>query len=1282
MKINYYLLSVLLCAFTFQSLNGLKAQGTTNPSGGGTTGPSAKVLWSVNPFDDQIFIENAGQYDGKIKTGEQILFAARVGLGFAYFTKSGVVYRYDEFLDDKGKPCISPDKKLEEHDKKEREKIKDVPEFLTATWKGSNPTVTITKDGKMGAPYNFPLGEGSHCTKSVQTWAYKTITYNNIYPGIDAEYSFIQGKGGIKYNLIVHPGANLAQVKLAYSGAKEMKIDKDGNLVVGSSFGTLTDHAPVSHYAESGQSVGTSYQIVGNEETFSVDNLNTDNTLVIDPWTTIWTTNTPITSSSGNDGCYDVDYDYYGNVYVYGGNNPYSVVKMNSAGAIQWTYVTSNFTYQYYGAFAVEKTSGSVFACEGFGSTTGAITDKINNAGALAIPPFTSSDSSDEDWRMAYDICNNEIVIAGGGTYDRYQATILDTNLGNGNHYVNVLGFPNSNFPYCYHDMYGIAMDPFDGFCYMAPAHTLSSSLDNNDLIKLPIPTLSPTIYNVPDGLHFQEVFSIAYVNTGVGNANGMNCMAANSNFVYMYDGKNLREFNAGTGAFITSAVLPGSTSYDWGGTCVDICGNVYLGNQTDVDIYNSSLSSIGTITGFSGNVYDDMIGYGVPGYGDTTLYVSGKGFVSRLAISGMNPPKIEKTQHKVCSCNCTAEATLYECGAKDTIGITYKWSNGQTTRTATGLCPGSVDTISIYVGCIMLLQDTVNITNTGLLNITKNQTNATCVNPGTASVTVNGGNPPYTYLWSNGATTTSIGGLGAGIDSVTIWDNKGCNDTVCFIISGTPLPTITITPPIDTVCAGSGAVLQAGGGVSYVWAPTNGLNCATCSSLTASPLTTTTYTVSGTDVNGCVNKDSITITVEPLPTIVLTAVNDTVCATQSTTVTATGALTYNWTPVTSQLSSQTGSSVTVTPTVTTTYTVTGTDSHGCDSSSTITIYLAQPPTISVSATRTSMCEGFSTTLMAAATNVTGPFTWQPVNITAPVITVTPTVTTTYTVSAPSGCGQAIATITINVNQLPTTALSADVRNNCAPFCVQFRDKSTSSSGNITQWAWNFGNGDSSLTRDPIYCYPKSGDFSITLTTLTDSGCSSTITEYNYITVYSHPDGAFTMSPQPTTILQSTIQFTDASTDAYGLSYWQWNFGVPGNDTLNYLENPTYTYWDTGTFCASLVVTNQHGCTDTVTNCLVIDPVFALYIPSAFTPNGDGKNEVFKAVGNDITSFEMYIFDRWGMQLFHSTDINDGWDGTYKGGTVAQEDTYVYVITAYDHNHKKHSYIGKVTLIK
>jgi gliding motility-associated-like protein len=185
------------------------------------------------------------------------------------------------------------------------------------------------------------------------------------------------------------------------------------------------------------------------------------------------------------------------------------------------------------------------------------------------------------------------------------------------------------------------------------------------------------------------------------------------------------------------------------------------------------------------------------------------------------------------------------------------------------------------------------------------------------------------------------------------------------------------------------------------------------------------------------------------------------------------------------------------------------------------------------------------------------------------------------------------------------------------------------------------------------------------------------------ITVYSAPTPAFTVSPQPTTILSPTIQFTDASTDAYGIASWFWNFSDPTDPVNSAQQNPTHTYGDTGIFCAMLTVTNIHGCKDSITECLVISPQYTLYIPDAFTPNGDGKDDIFIPSGSNFTNFQMYIFDRWGMLIYKTNDITKGWNGGVNNNSrICQEDTYVYLIQATDPFGQQHRYIGKVTLLQ
>jgi gliding motility-associated-like protein len=334
-----------------------------------------------------------------------------------------------------------------------------------------------------------------------------------------------------------------------------------------------------------------------------------------------------------------------------------------------------------------------------------------------------------------------------------------------------------------------------------------------------------------------------------------------------------------------------------------------------------------------------------------------------------------------------------------------------------------------------------------------------------------------------------------------------------------------------------------------------------------------------------------------------------------------------------------------------------------------------------------SMCYGMSTSLCAIPTGGTGGnvYLWMPGNFSSPCITVSPSSTTIYTVSVIDNCGTtATTTATVHINPLPVVGFAANLYQGCTPLCLQFYNTTTFSQGTATSYLWAFGNGDTLQAQSPAYCYANSGKYNVSLTVTSDSGCSSTLTKNGIISAYAKPTAGFTFSPQAVSMLMPTVQFTNTSSGsgAGSVVAWNWNFG-DATDSVSNKSNPSHTYQDTGRFCASMVVMDAHGCRDTATNCLVVDPAFNLYIPSAFSPNGDGKNETFQPKGEYIKSFEMYIFDRWGMQLYHTTDITKGWNGIAGGGSnIAQEDTYVYKILVTDSQNKQHSYVGNVTLIK
>jgi gliding motility-associated-like protein len=638
-------------------------------------------------------------------------------------------------------------------------------------------------------------------------------------------------------------------------------------------------------------------------------------------------------------------------------------------------------------------------------------------------------------------------------------------------------------------------------------------------------------------------------------------------------------------------------------------------------------------------------------------------------------------------SCFGGSDGTATAIPSNGTAPYTYAWlPSGGTNVTATGLSLGTY-TVSVTDanGCLGTATATITQPTAVTASCTATQT-ACSSNTGTTTVTPGGGTPGYDYVWNpSGITTATATGLSAGIYTVTVTDANGCTQTSTATVTSLNGETVSISAFTNITCNGAnnGSITSSvvGGTAPYVyaWTPTGGTNAS------ATGLSAATYTVTVTDANGCIAIASQTITEPTLLTAAITSTANISCPgpNTGTLVMAAGGgtpgYTYNWAPSGGTLPTASGLSAG-------TYTVTVTDANGCTAtaSGTIMVITANPLLVAVSGSA-SFCPGGSATLTVNASGGSGNYTflWSPGNSTLQSITVTPASTITYTVTVTDGCGDVVSEdATVTVNSSPTVSFKTDPTIGCAPLCIQFRDLSTITSDRIVQWKWNFGDGDSSSERDPIHCYQKTGSYNVTLSVTSDSGCSSTLQILNMINVYASPVANFTYSPQPVTIIYPVVQFTDISSSPDEIVYWNWRFG-DGADSTSTERNPTHTYSDTGTYCATLTVMDEHGCVDSITNCLVVDPVFTLYIPDAFTPNGDGLNDVFMAKGSYIKDFEMYVFDRWGMKLFHSNDIMNGWNGTVNNGTtISQEDTYVYLINVTDAQGNKHSYNGKVTLLK
>ncbi|MDQ3110558.1 MAG: PKD domain-containing protein [Bacteroidota bacterium] len=655
----------------------------------------------------------------------------------------------------------------------------------------------------------------------------------------------------------------------------------------------------------------------------------------------------------------------------------------------------------------------------------------------------------------------------------------------------------------------------------------------------------------------------------------------------------------------------------------------------------------------------------------------------SSYSLTITEPPAltVSATQTDV-SCNgvCDGSATVTAGGGSP--GYTYAWlPAGGNTATAINLCAGNYTCdVSDMNGCT--ITQSFTITEPTPLTASSAGFNVTCfgICDGQTVAIPAGGTPNYSFSWSSGCTSPSCPNVCAGSYTVTVTDANGCTATSSTTVTEPTVISIT-TSTIDAHCnlsdGSASAVFSGGTGTLMpVWynPSTSGPNM--------NGIPAGNYFVVITDANGC--DDSVFVTINNLAGVSASAGTITPVSCfggndGSATVNATGGTgtyTYAWNCSASTTNTATG--LTTGP-----CSVVVTDSAGC--TSTVNFTITQPTQLAVNATAVPavVCAGQSIQMTATGSGGTPGYTyvWTPLNLTGQTQNFAPTGSGPCTITIVDGNGCTDSTVlNYTVNPNPVAGLSGNILAGCSPLCVDFSDLSTISPGNIVQWAWDFGDGNQSTLQDPSHCYLYSGFYTVVLTVTTASGCSSTITMSNYINVYPTPVAAFTANPQPTTELNPTIYFTDMSTNT---SSWNWDFADSTNGSST-LQHPSFTYGSAGCFDVVLTATSSNGCLDSTMVNICIDPDVSIYMPNAFTPDGDGVNDYFfpKGLGLDPAKFEMWIFDRWGNLVFHTTDLAQGWDGSVQGHTdLSQQDVYVWKVRVGDLNGGMHSYIGHVSMI-
>ncbi len=398
-----------------------------------------------------------------------------------------------------------------------------------------------------------------------------------------------------------------------------------------------------------------------------------------------------------------------------------------------------------------------------------------------------------------------------------------------------------------------------------------------------------------------------------------------------------------------------------------------------------------------------------------------------------------------------SAGATITSGQGTTSINVAFTNLSGTISVTADNICGSSPATTFTYT---IIPPPSVTINSTTL---------AVC--PG-GSVTLSGSGAT-SYVWTGGITdAVPFTPVVTNTYTVTGTDGNGCTNTATTTVTVYTLPTVVAQSSTPTICSGGSVTLSGSGATTYTW--TGGAIDA----VPFSPTITDTYTVTGTDANGCMNTATTTVTVNSLPTVMAQSSAPMICFGDAVTLSGSGATTYTWTGGAID-------AVPFSPAISDTYTVTGTDANGCTNTATTTVVVNQLPIVVAQSTTTTLCEGGSVTLDGSGAST---YTWTGgVNDGVPF---TPTVTDTYTVTGTdaNGCSNTDM-VTVTVNPLPTVTGMAAMNMVCLD------DATVALTGSPVGGTWS-GPAVTGATFDPM---TAGAGMHTTVYTFTDgNGCTDT----------------------------------------------------------------------------------------------------------------------------------------------------------------------------------------------
>ncbi len=967
------------------------------------------------------FTENKGQvmgYDQSLHP--EVKYSFQQAGTQIFLLEKGIAYQFTKVHQPKGYSELMRDKSATKDFEKLQKMQKDirVETFrMDMSLVGANSNAEITREGKSEDYTNF------YNLNVLDVYSFSKITYHDIYPGID--WVVYANEQSIKYDFVLHPGANTSQIKMQFMHQEGLKINKDGSLTLKNRLGEITEKTPVSF--QNNKTINTKFILKNDIVTFDLDSYSKSQVLTIDP-NLVWAT---YYGGTGQEDGLSCSTDNLGNIYMGGWATSTSniasggyqnihagglvdafLVKFNNSGVRQWaTYyggggddrgescATDSFGNVYLGGWT---TSTASIASVGHQNTYGggyydAFLVKFNSAGSRQWATYYGGTDYDVSYSCTTDALGNVYLsgsatstaniassghqnIYGGGYNDAFLVKFNSSGVRQWGTYCG--GFGNDGGSGCAIDASGnvYLAGSTDSFTYIASSghqNTLGGGLSDAFLVKFNSAgiRLWGTYYG---GTNTDE----GYGGCATDAANNVYLCGHTSSTANIASGGHQNVFGGGSvngflAKFNSSGVRQWGTYYGNNpGTAVNGCAT---DNSNNIYIVGNT----GATSNIAVNGYQNSSGGGMEAY---LVKFNAFGVIQWGTYYGSSGSEVGN------SCISDALGNIYLSGfTSSSAGISfggYQNSNGGGSNEDAFLAQFSECPPKAPINITSPTNQTLCINNSATISAIGNGTVSWFVSPGSTVV-----------LGTGSAFTTPT--LAAGTYSYY------AETFACAQTSSRTIVTVTVNA-LPLISAGSGSICV---GQIFTINP-SGASTYTYSggSATVAPINTSTYSIIGTSSLGCISSNTVitTVSVAPLPTI---SVNSgSICFGTTFTLSPSGASSYTYS----------GGSVLVSPPTNTTYAVTGTSSLGCVSSNTAiaSITVATLPTVSVNSG--TICSGTAFVILPSGANT---YTIQ-----GGTTTVSPMSASSYTVRGTdlNGCISAnTATSNVTVNITPTVSVSS-----------------------------------------------------------------------------------------------------------------------------------------------------------------------------------------------------------------------------------------------------------------